>query len=62
MVNPAAHNPGRSTGTKRSAVDPKNMQEGNNKRAGKTPGQRSNWKKAYVRLAKGQDIDFLGHA
>ena len=32
------------------------------KRAGKTPGQRSNWKKAYVRLAKGQDIDFLGHA
>ena len=31
------------------------------KRFGKTPGQRSNWKKAYVRLAKGQDIDFLGN-
>ena len=30
------------------------------KRFGKTPGQRSNWKKAYVRLAKGQDIDFIG--
>ena len=30
------------------------------KRFGKTPGQRSNWKKAYVRLGKGQDIDFLG--
>ena len=31
------------------------------KRFGKTPGQRSNWKKAYVRLGKGQDIDFLGN-
>ena len=30
------------------------------KRFGKTPGQRSNWKKAYVRLAKGQDIEFIG--
>jgi len=32
------------------------------KRFGKTPGQRTSWKKAYVRLAKGQDIDFLGNA
>ena len=31
------------------------------KRFGKTPGQRSSWKKAYVRLAKGQDIDFIGN-
>ena len=29
------------------------------KRFGKTPGKRSNWKKAYVRLADGDDIDFL---
>ena len=27
---------------------------------GKTPGKRNNWKKAYVRLAAGDDIDFLG--
>ena len=30
------------------------------KRFGKTPGKRNNWKKAYVRLATGDDIDFLG--
>ena len=30
------------------------------KRFGKTPGKRTNWKKAYVRLAQGDDIDFLG--
>ena len=29
------------------------------KRFGKTPGKRVNWKKAYVRLAEGDDIDFL---
>ena len=29
------------------------------KRFGKTPGKRNNWKKAYVRLAVGDDIDFL---
>ena len=32
------------------------------KRYGKTPGKRRNWKKAYVRLAEGQDIDFMGGA
>ena len=32
------------------------------KRFGKTPGKRRNWKKAYVRLAEGQDIDFMGGA
>ena len=30
------------------------------KRFGITPGKRNNWKKAYVRLAVGDDIDFLG--
>ena len=30
------------------------------KRFGKTPGKRNYWKKAYVRLAVGDDIDFLG--
>jgi len=30
------------------------------KRFGRTPGKRRNWKKAYVRLAKGHDLDFLG--
>ena len=33
---------------------------GKMKRFGKTPGKRRNWKKAYVRLAEGDDIDFLG--
>ena len=32
------------------------------KRFGRFPGKRSNWKKAYVRLAEGHDIDFLGLA
>ena len=32
------------------------------KRFGKTPGKRRNWKKAYVRLAEGQDIDSMGGA
>lgn len=30
------------------------------KRFGRTPGTRSNWRKAYVRLKAGQDIDFSG--
>lgn len=30
------------------------------KRFGTSLGRRSNWKKAYVRLAPGQDIDFVG--
>ena len=33
---------------------------GKHKRFGRMSGKRSNWKKAYVRLAEGQDIDFLG--
>ena len=34
--------------------------KGKIKRFGLTPGRRSDWKKAYVRLAPGQEIDFLG--
>jgi large subunit ribosomal protein L23 len=30
------------------------------KRFGQTPGSRSDWKKAYVCLHEGQDLDFLG--
>ncbi len=30
------------------------------KRFGRTPGKRSNWKKAHVKLQPGDDIDFLG--
>lgn len=30
------------------------------KRFGTSLGRRSTWKKAYVRLAPGQDIDFVG--
>lgn len=35
-------------------------QSGKRKRFGATQGRRSDWKKAYVRLAEGQDIDFMG--
>jgi large subunit ribosomal protein L23 len=30
------------------------------KRFGRRLGQQSGWKKAYVRLAPGQDLDFIG--
>jgi large subunit ribosomal protein L23 len=33
---------------------------GKAKRFGMRSGQRSSWKKAYVRLAPGQDLDFVG--
>jgi large subunit ribosomal protein L23 len=33
---------------------------GKAKRFGMRPGRRQDWKKAYVRLAPGQDIDFMG--
>ncbi len=32
--------------------------KGKTKRFGRTMGKRSHWKKAYVRLKEGQDIDF----
>ncbi len=33
---------------------------GKSKRFGQTMGKRADWKKAYVKLAEGHDIDFLG--
>ena len=33
---------------------------GKTKRFGQTVGKRSDWKKAYVTLAEGHDIDFMG--
>ena len=33
---------------------------GKNKRFGQAMGRRSDWKKAYVTLAEGQEIDFAG--
>jgi len=35
-------------------------QKGKTKRFGSSRGRRPNWKKAYVCLAEGHDIDFLG--
>lgn len=34
--------------------------KGKTKRFGQSIGRRSDWKKAYVTLAEGQQIDFLG--
>ena len=34
--------------------------KGKRKGFGRVSGKRADWKKAYVRLAEGQDIDFLG--
>jgi len=34
--------------------------KGKTKRTGRTMGKRSDWKKAYVTLAEGTDINFLG--
>lgn len=34
---------------------------GKAKRFGRTPGRRQDWKKAYVSLAEGSDINFLGN-
>jgi large subunit ribosomal protein L23 len=33
--------------------------KGKRKAFGRVPGQRSNWKKAYVTLKEGHDIDFM---
>ena len=35
-------------------------QKGKRKRFGQTFGKRADWKKAYVTLAEGHDIDFVG--
>ena len=37
-------------------------QKGKNKNFGRIPGKRKNWKKAYISLKQGQDIDFLADA
>ena len=42
-----------------SAVQVLNV-KGKVKRFGRTVGRRSDWKKAYVTLAEGSDIDFTG--
>lgn len=34
--------------------------KGKQKRFGRTQGKRNDWKKAYVKLAEGSQIDFLG--
>ena len=34
--------------------------KGKTKRFGQRNGKRSDWRKAYVKLAEGQDIDFAG--
>lgn len=34
--------------------------QGKAKSFGRTPGRRQDWKKAYVSLAEGSDINFLG--
>ena len=34
--------------------------KGKAKRFGARRGQRQDWKKAYIRLAPGQDLDFMG--
>lgn len=42
-----------------TAVKTSNV-KGKVKRFGQTMGRRSDWKKAYVTLAEGSDIDFMG--
>jgi large subunit ribosomal protein L23 len=42
-----------------TAVQTSNVR-GKVKRFGQTIGRRSDWKKAYVTLAEGSDIDFVG--
>lgn len=37
-------------------------QKGKNKNFGRIPGRRKDWKKAYVKLKEGQDLDFLADA
>lgn len=38
------------------------VMKGKTKRAGKNMGKRKDWKKAYVKLKEGHDIDFIGMA
>jgi large subunit ribosomal protein L23 len=36
------------------------VMKGKNRRVGQSSGRRSDWKKAYVTLAEGQEIDLVG--
>ena len=38
------------------------IMKGKSKRFGRTMGKRKDWKKAYVKLKEGHDIDFIGMA
>ena len=38
------------------------VMKGKSKRFGRTMGKRKDWKKAYVKLKEGHDIDFIGMA
>ncbi len=38
------------------------MMKGKTKRFGRNLGKRKDWKKAYVKLKEGHDIDFIGMA
>ena len=66
VLSDATKNEGREAVEKQFSVSVEGVQvmnvRGKVKRFGKTPGKRRNWKKAYVRLAEGQDIDFMGGA
>ena len=55
-IEQQASNPGLG-GEASVAVD---LVKGKAKRFRNRPGQRSDWKKAYVKLAQGQTIDFAG--
>jgi large subunit ribosomal protein L23 len=46
-------------GVKVAAIQVSNV-KGKIKRFGQTMGRRSDWKKAYVTLTEGSDIDFMG--
>ena len=64
VVNDASKLEVRKAVEKLFEVDVKSVQilnvRGKTKRFGQTEGKRSDWKKAIVRLAEGQDIDFMG--
>jgi len=64
VVNDASKLEVRKAVEKLFEVDVKSVQilnvRGKTKRFGQAEGKRSDWKKAIVRLAEGQDIDFMG--
>ena len=66
VINDADKNEIRQAVEKLFDVKVKSVQvsnvRGKIKRMGRTPGMRSSWKKAYVCLQPGHDIDFMGMA